>query len=182
VIYGTNSSDHHPSDRDPKGFDKNGPTMIPLPWHRVYVLIQICSLPASGSCRTDVITIRLDGSSLYTRRHTTLRPVCIRWILRRPVCLPGSGSMSFIELAATPGHHPSETGQNGPNHKQHEDDARRKTETNSINTSAAGDTGRLFAALTSHNRRRVRQNRADQRSEENPHAETVCYFERSRNR
>ena len=70
--------------------------------------------------------------------------------------------MSFIELAATPRHHPSETGQNGPNHKQHEDDARGKTETNSINTSAAGDTRRLFAALTSHNRRRVRQYRTDQ--------------------
>ena len=90
--------------------------------------------------------------------------------------------MSFIELAATPGHHPSETAQNRPDHNQHKDDASRKTETDSINASAAGDAGRLLAAFTGHNRRRVRQNRTDQRSEENPHAKTVCYFERSRNR
>ena len=90
--------------------------------------------------------------------------------------------MSLIELAAAPGHHPGETAQNRSDHNEHKDNTRRKTETDSINTSVAGDTGRLFTALTSHDRRRVRQNRADQRSEEKPHANTVCYFERSRNR
>ena len=90
--------------------------------------------------------------------------------------------MSFIELAATPGHHPGETTQNGPHHNQHEDDASRITETGSINASVARNTGRLFAALTSHDRRRVRQDRTQHRSEQKPHAKTVCYFERSRNR
>ena len=80
-IYGTNRSDHHPSDRNPKGFDKNGPTMVPLPRHRVYVLLQMCSLPASGRCRTDVIAIHLDRSPLYTRRYTKLRPVRMMLIL-----------------------------------------------------------------------------------------------------
>ena len=90
--------------------------------------------------------------------------------------------MSFIKLTATPGHHPSENAQNGPNHKQHEDNARGKTKADSVYSSVARNTGRLFAALTSHNRRRVRQNRTDQRSEEKPHTVTVCYFEGSRNR
>ena len=90
--------------------------------------------------------------------------------------------MSFIELAATPGHHPSETGQNGPDHNQHEDHASRKTETDPVDPSAAGNTRRLFAALTSHNGRRVRQNRTDQRSEEKPHATTLCHFDKACNR
>lgn len=90
--------------------------------------------------------------------------------------------MSFIELAATPGHHPSETAQNGPDHKQHEDNAGGKTKTDSVYSSVARNTGRLFAALTSHDRRRVRQDRTQHRSEQKPHAMTVCYFERSRNR
>jgi hypothetical protein len=77
-IYGTNSTDNQPPDRGPKGFDKNGPAIVPLPRDRIYVLIQICSLPASDSCRTDVITIRLRGSPLYARRCTKLRPVCMR--------------------------------------------------------------------------------------------------------
>jgi hypothetical protein len=76
-IYGANSTDNQPPDRDPKRFDKNGPAMVPLPRDRVYVLIQICALPASDNCRTDVITIRFRGSPLYTRRYTELRPVCM---------------------------------------------------------------------------------------------------------
>ena len=67
--------------------------------------------------------------------------------------------MSFIELAATPGHHPCETAENGPNHEQHENNARGKTEADSVYSSVARNTGRLFAALTSHDRRRVRQDR-----------------------
>ena len=69
--------------------------------------------------------------------------------------------MSSIKLAAAPGHHQGETGQNGPHHDQHEDDASRKTEADPVDASVAGDTGRLFAALTGHNRRRVRQDRTD---------------------
>ena len=90
--------------------------------------------------------------------------------------------MSFIELAAAPGHHPSETAQNGRDHKQHEDNAGGKTKTDPVYSSVARNTGRLFAALTSHDRRRIRQDRAQHRSEQKPHAMTVCYFERSRNR
>ena len=90
--------------------------------------------------------------------------------------------MSFIELAATPGHHPGETAQNGPNHKQHEDNARGITKADSVYSSVARNTRRLFAALTSHDRRRVRQDRTQHRSEQKPHAKTVCYFERPRNR
>ena len=90
--------------------------------------------------------------------------------------------MSLIELAAAPGHHPSETAQNGPDHKQHEDNASGKTKADSVYSSVARNTGRLFAALTSHDRRRVRQDRTYQRSEQKPHGKTVCYFERSRNR
>lgn len=90
--------------------------------------------------------------------------------------------MSFIELATTPGHHPSEPAQNGPDHKQHEDNAGGKTKADSVYSSVARNTGRLFAALTSHDRRRVRQDRTQHRSEQKPHAKTVCYFERSRNR
>jgi hypothetical protein len=89
--------------------------------------------------------------------------------------------MSSIKLATAPGHHYGETSQNGPYHHQHEDNAGRITEADSVNASAAGDTRRLFAALTSHNRRRVCQNRTDQGSEEKPHGNKVCYFEQSRN-
>jgi len=156
--------------------------MVPLPRHRVYVLIQICSLPASGSCRTDVITIRLDGSTLYTRRYTKLRPVCMNRSLRRPVCPGCGGSMSGLQLATASGHHQGETGQNGTNHHQHKNNTGRITETDPVDTSATGDTRRLFATLTSHNCRRVRQNRTDQRSEEKPHATTLCYFEQACNR
>jgi hypothetical protein len=76
-IYGANSTDNQPPDHDPKRFDKNGPAMVPLPRDRVYVLIQICVLPASDSCRTDVITVRLRKSPLYTRRYTKFRSVCM---------------------------------------------------------------------------------------------------------
>ena len=86
--------------------------------------------------------------------------------LRRPIRLRSGSSMSSIELAAAPGHHPSKTAQNGPDHEQHEDNTRGITEADSVNASAAGDTGRLFTALTSHNRRRVRQKRTQQQSEE----------------
>ena len=84
--------------------------------------------------------------------------------------------MSSLQLATTPGHHQGETGQNRTNHDQHEDDTSRKTETDPVDTSAAGDTRRLFAALTSHNGRRVRQNRTDQRSEEKPHTQESVLF------
>jgi hypothetical protein len=74
--------------------------------------------------------------------------------------------MSSIELATALGHHPGKSAQNGPNHEQHEDNARGKTKADSVNASAASDTGRLLTALASHNRRRVRQKRTQQRSEE----------------
>lgn len=90
--------------------------------------------------------------------------------------------MSGIELAAAPGHHPSKTAQNGPNHDQHEDNTRGKTEADSVNSSAAGDTGWLFTTFASHDRWCVRQDRTDQRSEEKSHDGKLCYFERSRNR
>src|ERR1700751_4972111 len=81
-LHGANSADNHPPERNPKGFDKNGSTMLPR--DLVHELIQISALPAPERCRTDAITIRLRGSLLYTRRYTKLRPVCMRWILTAP--------------------------------------------------------------------------------------------------
>jgi hypothetical protein len=155
--------------------------MVLLPRHLVYVLIQICSLPASDSCRTDVITIRLRGSPLYARRYTKLRPVCMDRSLRRPVCLRSGGSMSGIQFATTTRNHPRKTSQNRSDHDQHEDNAGRKAQTDPVDASIPGNARRLLTALTSHYRWRVRQNRTDQRSEEEPHAVKVCQFERSRN-
>jgi hypothetical protein len=122
------------------------------------------------------MAIRLSGSLLNSRRYTTLRPVCIDRSLGRPVCLSCSGSMSSIKLATAPSHHQCETGQNGKNHDQHEDHADRIAETDPVDPSAAVDTRRLFTALTSHNGRRIRQNRSDQRSEEKPHRQDSVLF------
>lgn len=90
--------------------------------------------------------------------------------------------MGLIQLPATPRHHPSETAQNRSNHDQHENNTRGKTETDPINASVAGHTGRFFTAFTSHYRRCVRQDRTNQRSEDEPHTAKLCYFERSCNR
>ena len=119
-IYGADSADNQPSDRNPEGFDNNNPAIALLVGHG---LIQICALLASASRRIDLIAIRLGGSPLYTRRYTKLRPVFMVRSLRRPVCLRCGGSMSSIQLATTADHHQRETGQDGPNHDQHEDDA-----------------------------------------------------------
>jgi len=90
--------------------------------------------------------------------------------------------MSLIQLPTTPRHHPSQTAQNRSDHDQHENNTRGKTEADPVNASVTGHARRFFTTFTSSDRRRVRQNRTDQRSEEKPHGANVCQFERSRNR
>jgi hypothetical protein len=101
--------------------------------------------------------------------------------LRRPVCLCCGGSMKSLQLATAPGSHPEEATQNTKDHDQHENNTSGKTEADPVHASITGNAGRFFTTFTSHDRRRVRQNRTDQGSEEKPHSVNVCYFERSRN-
>jgi hypothetical protein len=64
-IYGANRTDNHPPERNPKGFDEKGSTMVPL--KLVYELIQIGALPA-----------------LCAIRYIKLRQVCMKQI---PGCI-----------------------------------------------------------------------------------------------
>jgi len=90
--------------------------------------------------------------------------------------------MNSLQLATVAGSHPEEATQNTKDHDQHENNASGKTEADPVNASVTGHAGRFFTTFTSHNRRRVRQDRTDHRSEEKPHSANVCQFEWSRNR
>src|SRR5258708_15865097 len=89
--------------------------------------------------------------------------------------------MSSYRWATAAGSHREEAAKNTKHHDQQENNTSEKTEADPIHASITGNAGRFFTTFTSHDRRRVRQNRTDQGSEEKPHSVNVCYFARSRN-